>query len=154
MDKMTGVNKSTQDTIDQLDLYGEWEDIRSFANDMGVTYNTMAKRMRAIEKKGLVETRTIHGRLQVRANRDWGRLMSETGDGRIFQTIPGTRGGLTGVHSGQIGGRWINREAIPWCTLHDRMIFLKRPLDCGAPLDDEECVISTGGPDHKWWKDT
>ena len=71
--EMTGVNESTQDTIDQLDLYGEWEDIRSFANDSGVKYETMAKRMRSIEKKGLVKTRTIHGRLQVRANRDWGR---------------------------------------------------------------------------------
>ena len=70
---MTGVNKSTQAYVDTLEVYGQWEDIRSFAHNSGVTYETMAKRMKAIEKKGLVETRTIHGRLQVRANRDWGR---------------------------------------------------------------------------------
>ncbi len=58
-------------------------------------------------------------------------------------------------------------EAIPWCTFHDR------PLGTGAgggdfnPLDEAcfvpptakdilglyDCVISTGGPDHKWWVD-
>ena len=70
---MTGVNKSTQAYVDTLEVYGQWEDVRSFAQNSGVQYTTMAKRMRSIEKKGLVETRTIDGRLQVRANRDWGR---------------------------------------------------------------------------------
>ena len=70
---MTPINRSTQAYVDTLEVYGQWEDVRSFAHNNGVQYETMAKRMRAIEKKGLVKTRTIHGRLQVRANRDWGR---------------------------------------------------------------------------------
>ena len=70
---MTKINRSTQTYVDTLEVYGQWEDVRSFAQNSGVQYETMAKRMKAIAKKGLVETRTIDGRLQVRANRDWGR---------------------------------------------------------------------------------
>ena len=70
---MTPINRSTQAYVDTLEVYGQWEDVRSFAQNSGVQYATMAKRMRTIEKKGLVETRIIHSRLQVRANRNWGR---------------------------------------------------------------------------------
>ena len=70
---MTGVNKSTRDTVELLDVYGDWQEVRTFANDTGVTYETMVKRMRSIKKRGLVETRVVDGRLQVRANRDWGK---------------------------------------------------------------------------------
>ena len=61
----------------------------------------------------------------------------------------------------------VEQQAIPWCTFHDR------PLGTGAgggdfnPLDEAcavppttkdtlglyDCVISTGGPSHKWWVD-
>ena len=39
---------------------------------------------------------------------------------------------------------------IPWCTTHDTKgdnthLMFRR----GQKI----CVISTGGPDHKWWKD-
>ncbi len=59
------------------------------------------------------------------------------------------------------------QRAIPWCTFHDR------PLGTGAgggdfnPMDETcayppenvpmpeiyDCVISTGGLEHKWWVD-
>ena len=45
--------------------------------------------------------------------------------------------------------------AIPWCTTHDRMMDSEDPerycFEAGSV--DDPCVISTGGPDHKWWKD-
>ena len=50
----------------------------------------------------------------------------------------------------------VDQRAIPWCTTHDAEqadyddICWKgvwRPNAGGV------CVISTGGPDHKWWKD-
>ena len=57
--------------------------------------------------------------------------------------------------------QWV-QEAIPWCTFHDSpekgggfcwhnhdvLLNPKVPL---VRLDD--CVVSTGGPDHKWWVD-
>ena len=53
--------------------------------------------------------------------------------------------------------------AIPWCTTHDVSttsdecdspiaIFDMSPD--AAPFDEIPCVISTGPPDHHWWKDT
>ncbi len=61
----------------------------------------------------------------------------------------------------------VEQQAIPWCTFH------RRPLGTGAgggdfnPMDETcahppenvpmpeiyDCVISTGGPEHKWWVD-
>ena len=50
----------------------------------------------------------------------------------------------------------VDQEAIPWCTTHDSIAERTRGghwLDeCGD--DPFYCKISTGGPDHKWWKDT
>ena len=49
------------------------------------------------------------------------------------------------------------RTAIPWCTIHDNIAgttengckgFTKWDVKSGY-----DCMISTGGPDHKWWKD-
>ncbi len=48
--------------------------------------------------------------------------------------------------------------AIPWCTAHNDMASWDA-LDeqCWARSHqgpgEGECVISMGGPDHKWWKD-
>ena len=70
---MTGPRATTLDTVDQLDVYGQWESVRSFANDTGTSYETMLKRVRMMEKKGLVELRISDGRLQVRPNPNWGR---------------------------------------------------------------------------------
>ncbi len=51
-------------------------------------------------------------------------------------------------------GRVLTRTAIPWCTFHD---YQAMSDVIGCPADyrglDESCDISTGGPDHKWWKD-
>ena len=52
-----------------------------------------------------------------------------------------------------------NQEAIPWCTTHNVQRSGDQPYckDARAPdIDAEihECEISSGGPDHKWWKDT
>ena len=49
------------------------------------------------------------------------------------------------------------QEPIPWCTTHDRMMDdeLARQRWCyEAGSDEQPCVVSMGGPDHKWWKDT
>ena len=53
------------------------------------------------------------------------------------------------------GFQEIEREPIPWCTTHDASKVEADWLDptCGAG-DGLACEISTGGPDHKWWKDT
>ena len=49
----------------------------------------------------------------------------------------------------------IDQEAIPWCTKHDHMAERTRDgnwlNECA--FDPEFCMISTGGPDHKWWCD-
>ena len=48
-----------------------------------------------------------------------------------------------------MANQW-RRTAIPWCTTHDtkgdndHLMFHR-----GRKI----CVISTGGPDHWWWKD-
>ena len=52
-----------------------------------------------------------------------------------------------------------DQEAIPWCTTHDNIECdgAEYPT-CWARIHGETegdvCVISHGGPDHKWWKDT
>lgn len=45
-----------------------------------------------------------------------------------------------------------SQTAIPWCTTHDR----EAKFDKGKLVGQGEkvCVISNGGPDHKWWIDT
>lgn len=49
---------------------------------------------------------------------------------------------------------WI-QEAIPWCTTHDASVGAESPVcDYGDLSGHGNCVILTGGPDHKWWKDT
>ncbi len=71
---------------------------------------------------------------------------------KLFQLIPGTGGGITGVHSAQTGGRWVDQIAIPWCTTHDR--WTEGFGFCRAnDIPNEICEVSTGGPDHKWWED-
>ncbi len=40
------------------------------------------------------------------------------------------------------------QEAIPWCITHDQPDELDEYGDHGGL-----CEVSTGGPDHKWWKD-
>ena len=69
---MTGTRQTTLDTVDLLDIYGQWESVRTFANDTGVSYPTMAKRVHRMAKKGLVELRVHNARLQVRPNPNWG----------------------------------------------------------------------------------
>ncbi len=52
----------------------------------------------------------------------------------------------------------ITQQPIPWCTTHDD-IAAKSGDRCrgfsyyGTKWDINECVISSGGTDHKWWKD-
>ncbi len=54
------------------------------------------------------------------------------------------------------------REAIPWCTTHDFgechcghvEVCHCQSHDAVSAGPINTCVISTGGPDHKWWKDT
>ncbi len=57
------------------------------------------------------------------------------------------------VHTG-LGDDRIDQTAIPWCTVHDASKIEAdwRPATCGAG-DGQACLISTGGPDHKWWRD-
>ena len=43
----------------------------------------------------------------------------------------------------------VDQVAIPWCTTHDRPDELDEYGDDGGL-----CEVSTGGPDHKWWRDT
>ena len=58
-------------------------------------------------------------------------------------------------------GLEIRQEAIPWCTTHDSKVASPPPLlTCEwvlAHWDDvatiQPCNPSTGGPDHKWWRD-
>ena len=45
--------------------------------------------------------------------------------------------------------------AIPWCTTHNQCTYVYLVRDgehCGG-FDGNSCVVSSGGPDHKWWKD-
>ena len=65
---MTGTRQTTLDTVDLLDVYGQWESVRTFANDTNVTYTTMAKRVHRMAAKGLVELRTYENQLWVRPN--------------------------------------------------------------------------------------
>ena len=50
----------------------------------------------------------------------------------------------------------LKQQAIPWCTAHGSKGTKDGP-DCDLKLFAEDfgipCVISTGGPDHKWWVD-
>lgn len=48
----------------------------------------------------------------------------------------------------------VNQTAIPWCTAHKHEA--RSATDCWLRLvseDLEDCVISTGDPDHEWWQD-
>ncbi len=53
----------------------------------------------------------------------------------------------------------IGQEAIAWCITHDSPSGNMEGVPmCGigylANTEAGRCVISNGGPDHKWWKDT
>ena len=75
--------------------------------------------------------------------------MSELETRRVA-VIP--KGGLEGAVP------WGKQEAIPWCTTHDDFAH---DTTCSAFIVAVEhdsdvpaaCVISMGGPDHKWWVD-
>ena len=57
----------------------------------------------------------------------------------------------------------VGQQAIPWCTTHKRSVergaqLLDKPVVCSFHTDMRDpdygdCVISTGGPEHKWWVD-
>ncbi len=59
----------------------------------------------------------------------------------------------------------VEQDAIPWCTFHKRPLGTGAGGDylmsevCAAPPTETDipeiydCVISTGGPEHKWWVD-
>jgi len=51
---------------------------------------------------------------------------------------------------------YLTQTAIPWCTTHDSSMTTDGQRCLVQTIFDyaEGCVISTGGPDHKWWKDT
>ncbi len=50
--------------------------------------------------------------------------------------------------------------AIPWCTTHDAQqsgenyCWISVDFDAFPNIRNADCAFSTGGPDHKWWKDT
>ena len=45
----------------------------------------------------------------------------------------------------------IDQEAIPWCTNHDNP---STDTECWwGGVGQKVCIISTGGPAHKWWRD-
>ena len=48
----------------------------------------------------------------------------------------------------------IGQEAIPWCTTHSDVASLDAEKCWAYVVEPGACVISSGGPDHKWWKDT
>ena len=52
----------------------------------------------------------------------------------------------------------IHRQTpIPWCTTHDSIAATrnrcKNFTKWDIRKDEYDCVISTGPPDHFWWKD-
>ena len=49
----------------------------------------------------------------------------------------------------------INLEAISWCTTHDNEAVHEQGTGCYQAIaigNWSDSVISSGGPDHKWWK--
>ncbi len=52
----------------------------------------------------------------------------------------------------------VEQHAIPWCTFHHRPLGTDFKT-CAHPPEKVpmpeiyDCVISTGGPEHKWWVD-
>jgi len=51
------------------------------------------------------------------------------------------------------------QQPIPWCTAHDAPLDRESYDDnvcyarLGVALGIQQCTISVGGPDHKWWVD-
>ena len=47
--------------------------------------------------------------------------------------------------------------AIPWCTTHNERFSHTNSDECAVGYWNSDvnssCVISSGGPDHKWWMD-
>ncbi len=69
---------------------------------------------------------------------------------------------LVGPLFSTAGFQEIRREPIPWCTTHNNQLHGKLGEDAIEGLwqiwclfndSDMPCVVSTGGPDHKWWRD-
>lgn len=59
----------------------------------------------------------------------------------------------------------VTQEAIPWCTTHDMKVTIGHKYrewiwdGCIVAVNEwrdntDTCVVSEGGPDHKWWQDT
>ncbi len=52
--------------------------------------------------------------------------------------------------------------AIPWCPTHNCQVLYGDKCPPGMNIEQYApvgfykawCEVSTGGPDHKWWKDT
>ena len=63
---------------------------------------------------------------------------------------------LVGPMFSTAGFQEIRREPIPWCTTHSSpVLHFDFNEKCWAyVVEPGACLISTGGPDHKWWKDT
>lgn len=72
-------------------------------------------------------------------------------------TAPETRW-IRDVPSDPMMQRQWSQQAIPWCTTHDLKAFTDGSDACwleeGLENNPRRCEISTGGPDHKWWKDS
>ena len=91
-----------------------------------------------------------------------------TGPRTQFETVYRS---LVGPLFSTAGFQEIKREAIPWCTTHNQIALgVDAYAVCYDPAqvpahqldywgqsepapNRDGCVISTGGPDHKWWKD-
>ena len=49
----------------------------------------------------------------------------------------------------------VELEAIPWCTTHHLPDLFNDGMCADSRVVSlDECSISQGGPDHKWWKTT
>ncbi len=48
----------------------------------------------------------------------------------------------------------VKLELIPWCTTHGLSVADPGDETCELWEDGWDCAISTGGPDHEWWRIT
>ena len=44
-------------------------------------------------------------------------------------------------------------KAIPWCTTHDSRVEDDYCHHADRSHNIGDCIVSTGGPEHKWWMD-
>ncbi len=61
---------------------------------------------------------------------------------------------LVGPLFSTAGFQEIRREPISWCTTHNHQSNESLHACLAGIIEEGACRISTGGPDHKWWKDT